>query len=240
MRLISSAFVIATGILFAQVASAGVVMSETEVQNGVDGFAAVSKKVYVQGRKQKVETPDHQTIIDLDRGRIFVVDRRKHTYTETSFPGSSDAQPVPGVRMGTLVLRRTGETRRVAGYSCDEYQGVVEVRDVNVTVDRCISAQVPGAPELSAFQNALNSSLTGHRGSPSNSKGATGMALEERSVIAPRRPSIAPEAPTNQPLVRTRTLVDNIRVTALPADMFLPPANFHRATPDQDEGEIEV
>jgi hypothetical protein len=135
-------------------AVAGVVISETEVKNGIDGSATLNKTVYVQGRKQKIETSDHETIVDLDQGRAYLIDTQQRSYREITFPSASNDPLAPGGKLGAFTMQRTGATRQIAGYSCHEYQGVGRMDSVDVRINQCISADAPGAKELATFQSA--------------------------------------------------------------------------------------
>jgi hypothetical protein len=228
-------------ILYGRPADAGVVVSETEVQNGIHGSAKLQKTVYVQGRKQKIETPNSQTIIDLDQGRIYVIDSNRRSYLEIAFPLEGDrASRLPRVKLGVVALTKTGATRWIGGYSCNEYQGIAKVGGMDIVIDQCISKDAPGALELAAFQRALSSKLAGQKPKASTDSGSRGIALELRSTIRPRTTSATRGGRANAPLVTTQTEVGNIRVSNLPAATFEPPAGFRKVVPQTTERGLEV
>jgi hypothetical protein len=242
MRVLQSVLFVAISTLCVHPAIAGVVMSETEVQDGIHGVAALKKTVYVQGKKQKIKTPSQETIIDLDEGRAYVIDSHHRTYVELPFPfpaKGGEASPMPGVKVGTLVLKRTGATREVAGYSCDEYEGAGRMGGLDVMIDQCISAKAPGASELAAFESALSSSL-GRRGPQERENIAGGVPLEQRSTIKQARSAEASADRKSETLVASRTRIDHVRVTNLPADTFAPPANFRKILPNGKAETLKV
>ena len=80
-------FATATSVLLvlflARAASAGVVMAETSIVAGPDGkTASQDKTIYVQGNRQKVETPNTITITDLNQSTVYLIDKVHRVYTE--------------------------------------------------------------------------------------------------------------------------------------------------------------
>ena len=60
----------------------GVVMSETSVATSPAGTTTQHRTIYVQGNKQKVERPGVDSITDLDKGVVYVVDKQQKRYLE--------------------------------------------------------------------------------------------------------------------------------------------------------------
>jgi hypothetical protein len=237
MRITQSLVAIAVLLMGSGSASAGVVIAETQVQKDVGGYATLHKTVYVQGRKQKIETSDRQTIIDLDKGRTFVVYPKQRSYIEMAFPPVRDETPAaPGIKFGLLTLRRTGATRSIAGYSCNEYQGEGKVAVMEVVVNQCISGDAPGAAEFLGFQSALSATL----GRPPQPTGwgetGGGIALEERSIVTARTALNTPGGTAGAPVATSITMVRKIRVIRLPDATFAPPRGFHRIAPPAANG----
>src|ERR1700730_5810285 len=67
MRTLENAIIATILILFGQPVHAGVVMSETEVQRGLGDSTTTNKTVYVQGKKQKIETSHDERILTSRR-----------------------------------------------------------------------------------------------------------------------------------------------------------------------------
>jgi hypothetical protein len=44
------------------------------VQRGLDDSTTKPKTVYVQGKKQQIETPHDEQIIDLEKGVLYEID----------------------------------------------------------------------------------------------------------------------------------------------------------------------
>jgi hypothetical protein len=57
------------------VLSAGVIMSETAIRSGPIANIAQQRTIYIQGNKQRVDTADVQTITDLDKRLLYIVDK---------------------------------------------------------------------------------------------------------------------------------------------------------------------
>ncbi len=139
------------------VLSAGVVMSETAVTSGPIGHIAQERTtIYVQGNKQRVDTGDVQTITDLDKRLLYIVDKKDREYVEESLPTGSGTSPESGeAETDTIVLKRTGKTHRVAYRRCNEYRGTRADQDVHVTVSTCMSDAGPGVQEIARFNREM-------------------------------------------------------------------------------------
>ena len=86
MRTLENAIVATILILFGQPVYAGVIMSETEVQSGLGDSTTIDKTVYVQGKKQKIETSHDEKIIDLEKGVLYEIDSNRKTYVRIVRP----------------------------------------------------------------------------------------------------------------------------------------------------------
>jgi hypothetical protein len=80
MRTLENAIIATILILFGQPVHAGVIMSETEVQSGLGDSTTINKTVYVQGKKQKIETSHDENIIDLEKGVLYKIDPHRKSY----------------------------------------------------------------------------------------------------------------------------------------------------------------
>jgi hypothetical protein len=231
MRILQSALAFTGLILIATPVFAGVVLSETEVRNGVGGPATFHKTIYVQGKKQKIDTGKTETIIDLDGGHLYVVDPGRRSYVQLPFPAARDQDPgAPRLKVNSITLNKTGRKRSIEGYPCDEYKGVNRASRIDVIISQCISTAAPGAREVAAFQHALSSTLAGSKTEKSrdnSAENASGtIALAQKSMIKPRNLTLSDGSRPS--LLMTQTQVKNIRVTELPPSTFEPPAGFHK------------
>ena len=100
-------FSAAVGILFGSegVLAAGVVMSETSFESGAIGPRQEHRTIYTQGNKQKIDTDWVQTIADLDKHRLYIVDKSQRNYAEMPLeylrdllPGTADPRRAQSVR----------------------------------------------------------------------------------------------------------------------------------------------
>ena len=149
MRTLENAIIATILILFGQPVHAGVVMSETEVQSGLGDSTTINKTVYVQGKKQKIETSHDEKIIDLEKGVLYKIDSNRQSYVRIAFPPKREREVAgASVKLGAVALKKTGRSRSIDGYSCEEYRGIGRLDVMDVTVDQCMS-QMPMARESS-------------------------------------------------------------------------------------------
>lgn len=227
--------------------SAGVVMSETSMANSPNGASTQTRTIYVQGNKQKVENPDTDSITDLDKGVVYVVDKQRKRYFELPLR-SPTAGPAPNESQEMIHLDKTGHTRTVANQECTEYAGIQANQLEHVAISACVSRKVPGAGEIMAFAQKFSGSeeMTPDRGATEKDKSG-GVMLEKQSVVSFRIPDLTQGNAYRTALFTTKTEVKDIKVRALPADTFLPPNGFSRVIPasrtrraPQDRNEVEI
>ena len=227
-------------ILFGQPVHAGVVISETEVQSRLGSSITVNKTVYIQGKKQKIETSYDQKIIDLEKGVLYEIDPNRKSYVRKAFPPKMEHEEAGAdVKPSAVALKKTGRSRSIDGYSCEEYRGIGRLDVMDVAVDQCMSQDAPGSRELANFQKELASRLKGRSpGDPADSS-KEGMPLEQSSSIKPRIPATSSRDNVTSALMTTKTVVKNIQVRNLPSATFEPPAGFRMEAP-RWETAIEV
>jgi len=222
-------FAVAIGFLLGSVSavSAGVVMSETAVASGLNGNEMVRRTIYVQGNKQKVDTDGVQTITDLDKRLLYVVDKTHKNYVElplTSIGGALAEGRVPGG--AAIVLKRTGGTQVVAAHSCDEYRGRTVNDQLQITVSACVSVSAPGASEVARFDRRMISQIAGLKAGTSTEESA-GVVLQKKSVV-----NLRVSDPAQQGFriasMTTKTTVNSIKVRPLAAQTFAPPKGYTR------------
>jgi hypothetical protein len=230
-------------VLCAQVAVAGVIINEKEVSIGGPQQRTGQRTVMVQGNKEKLVTPEHVFIIDLDHSVMYMLDLPKKTYSEMPFPpGGMAAQLIGGPAMHTANFARNGKSRTVAGYKCEEYAGSGRYMMAEYTIVQCVSAKAPGAKEFSAFQNAMMAKLkTVSVQLPATLPGGVPLAEDTTAKIVLKGPEMAKLPPdvaerlkkqfANRPPVVTKTEVTKITTKKLSADTFRPPANFVKSEP---------
>jgi hypothetical protein len=224
-------------ILCSQQAHAGVVLSETEVRNAFGNSVTLDRTVYVQGNKQKIESKDGQIIIDLDKELIYRVDPELKSYSEIALNESASMPSQPHVT--SLDLRKTGITRAVGGYSCEEYRGSQKLGAINLTISMCMSKDIPGAGEIAAFQDELFSKFTGS----SSPEIPSSLPLERRSTVEAKAMKNSPDGQSSsigRAAMTTDTQIKRIQVENLPATTFQPPAGFRLEQPRSGETRQDV
>ena len=93
------------------VLSAGVIMSETAITSGPIGHIAQQRTIYIQGNKQRVDTADVQTITDLDKRLLYIVDKKAREYVEESLRTESGTYPQSGETRPTALFSNERERR---------------------------------------------------------------------------------------------------------------------------------
>jgi hypothetical protein len=207
--------------------SAGVVMSETAVTSGTIGNGTQHRTIYVQGNKQKVEDGDIQTITDLDKHLIYLVDKARKNYIELPISSLSAALPGNGeTQVAGIELKRTGKTEVVADHNCDEYRGRQANAQVQVTVHACVSSRAPGAQEITRFDRKMIAQMRGLN-PPSASEQSAGVVLEKESVINLKLPEPEQER-FRTASVANKTTVNSIQTRELAAQTFAPPKGYNK------------
>jgi hypothetical protein len=210
-------------LLSAPVVSAGVVMSETATADGLLNNGVEHRTIYVQGHKQRVDSNGVQTITDLDKHLIYLIDTNQKNYVELPLDSLSGSLPDDhGAASDTLELKRTGGTHMVAAHSCQEYRGHEANAQLQITVSACVSTSAPGAQEIAKFDQAMLGQIEGTK--TKIEPGSAGVVLEKKSELKLRAGGAA--GPSTS--LVTRTTVDNIKVTPLAAQTFAPPKGYSK------------
>ena len=217
-------------IAFASLASAGVVISQTEEKAGPGGQTAEDRTIYVQGNKEKIDSPRTQTIADLDRHVLYVVDVSRRVYAEVPLRAvQQPAEPGGSSAAGSVRLQRTGVTRNVGAYPCQEYRGGGGNGAGRLSVSACVSKQAPGANEVAQFDRNMMEQLTGASPQSFAKDASAGMVLEENSVLQVRVPqSSSQDHSAGELSVTSKRRVNDIKVKQLPAAFFKPPEGFNK------------
>ncbi len=209
------------------VLSAGVVMSETATASGPIQNGRQHRTIYVQDNKRKVDTDGVQTITDLDKGLLYLIDKNRRNFFEVPLRSLSEAAPgwdEPNTE--AIVLKRTGATRVVADDHCDEYSGNAGNDQVRLAVSACVSRDAPGLEEMDRFDRKMISRLRGLK--PKNStEQSTGIVLEKKSVINLRLPGTSQQGYRFASQI-TKTRVDSVKIKPLPAQTFTPPNGYKK------------
>ena len=219
-----SGIVAAVTLASATVLSAGVVMQETAVATGPSGHTSEKRTVYVQGNKQKVETAEVQTITDLDKRIVYIIDKSKKDYVELPLR-KLDAKGLSAEEsQESIQLKRTGKKQQVGYHSCEEYRGTEASEVGQVTIKACVSDSAPGVAEVTAFESRMVAQILGAK-APQSNEPSPGIVLEKSSVVKLKLPD-AKEQGFRIASLTAMTRINNIEVKRLPAETFKPPKGF--------------
>jgi uncharacterized protein DUF4412 len=97
------------------------------VQRGLGDLTTIPKTVYVQGKKQQIETSHHEQIIDLEKGVFYKIDPNRKSYVRIAFPPNMEHEVAEAsVKLSAVALKKTGRNRSIDGYSCEECRGLTD------------------------------------------------------------------------------------------------------------------
>lgn len=219
-------------------ASAGVVITERETTQYPGGKRTETIRMMVQGNKQRTVTSRTAIVTDLDRGITLVIDPATRSYFETPFPPHSEGiSPAAVNSLYGLTFRPTGKTRKLLGFTCDEYEAKGTVMGNRTRVVGCFSKSAPGASEIVAFQRTMSEKLNASAIKPAKNA-PTGVPLSSRSTTWPSPPPLPGMSPeqaaamqkqaAKSPPVVSDTVVTAIAVKHLPPSTFEAPASYTR------------
>jgi len=207
---------------------AGVVMTETSTMSGPTGeTSSLDRTVYVQGNKQKVERSDVTTITDLDNSLIYIIDNKDRAYTEVPFHALGSSEPADA-RSETIQLNKTGKTRVIADYPCNEYRTSEGNKLERVTISACVSTSAPGVKEVSEFERKMALRLSGRESERLNGDDSAMLMLEKQSVLSFRLPDLSRHQAYRVASLLAKTRVNEIQVKTLSAATFQPPKGFSK------------
>jgi hypothetical protein len=220
-------------------ASAGVVISETETISGQDALLSQhprQRTIVIDGNKKKVSiTGGHTYIIDLDSGTLRIIDHEHKGYVETAFPPRNMmVQVVTDLSLRAADYTRSGTSRTIAGFKCDDYKGAGSFDTGEFTVVSCVSNEAPGASEFSHFRNAMVAKLKEAQVAVSaDLPDGIPMAQETTTKVNPAKmPAQTSEKVKKQlakrPPVVTKTEVTKVEVQKIAASEFAIPHGFAR------------
>jgi hypothetical protein len=202
-------------------------MTETSTTSGLAGeTSSLDRTIYVQGNKQKVERSGVTTITDLDNSIIYIINNKDRAYTEVPLqalpwePGDAQSE--------TIKLKKTGETRVIADHPCNEYRASEGNKLERVTISACVSANAPGAKEVSEFERKMAAQLSSRESERLNGHDSAILMLEKQSVLSFRVPERSPHQAYRTRSLLAMTRVNIIQVKTLPAATFKPPKGFSK------------
>ena len=211
---------------------AGVVMSETSVARSPAGATTLNRTIYGQGNKKKVEKPEVDSITDLDKGVVYIVDKRHKKYLEMPIPHSQpDEMGRRDSHGGAILLDKTPDTRVIANQTCTEYRGAHTNEIERIAVSACVTRSAPGTSELMAFDEKFSRKVGIEGQLPQTETGeSAGVALEKRSMVRVLVPDVTRGHAYRVASFASKTEVREITLRQLPDATFAPPGSFSRIT----------
>ncbi len=217
-------------------ARAGVVVTEQEVIDQGSGKAVTrSSTVMIEGNKQKRITDRGEVVIDLDSGTMYMMNPEKKQYVELPFPPKGPMAKMMSQRMSSVKFKKSGGSKTVSGYPCQEYTGAGSMMGNAYTVNGCFSTKAPGAKDFDSFQKKMAKTVKGTvmamhgdipDGVPLELDSTTKMTNFSMPGMSPDQAAKLKKMFANRPPVVSKTTVTKIASKNLPADTFKVPADF--------------
>ncbi len=220
-------------------ACAGVVMTETTTVGGAQPGRSQERTVMIEGNKEKTVTGNREMIIDLDKGTMDFVNPAQKSYFERPFPPEGMAGQKGAPASPQSDFTKTGKTRTIAGYPCEDYSGTGKYPMGEVSTVSCVSKKAPGAADFAKFQETMMAKLKGTRlAMPANMPDGVPLAQENtarmNTITLP--PNLPPDTAAkmkeqlaNRPPVVSKTEVTKIESREIAASEFEIPAGFTKA-----------
>lgn len=236
MKAFTSFVACASMLVALSAAQAGVVVEEHESVTRGGKSSQQTRTIVVQGYKQKMTTPSEQVITDLDRHLLIVIHPAQRTYLSMPFPPPMNPPGAMGpAALFELVFHRSGASRAVSGYRCQEYKASGRAASGDYTVAGCFSTEAPGASDFDAFDQKMWAELKGSRLSVAGDF-PHGVALELDSTtriniasipgLTPQQAEALHKLVGADSLLETRTRVVKITRRSLPPDTFVVPVGY--------------
>jgi hypothetical protein len=147
-------------------ARAGVVITQKQTLQHGTMSRTTQQTVTVQGNKQKIDDGQRVVIVDLDQMKQIMLTTPTKTYFELPIKASRKPHMMSWRRgsMAGFDFKKTGKSRTVNGYKCDDYEASGQSMAAEYTTTQCFSKSAPGAAEFAAFQRAALDKMTANAG----------------------------------------------------------------------------
>jgi hypothetical protein len=223
--------------LYALPAAAGVVIEQDQTVTSGDHTRNQHQTVMVQGNKQKLVTPTHEVITDLDTGKMYVIDPGRKTYIQMDFPPTGNMARIMAANgQSALNLTPAGTSRTVINYKCNDYKGQGKVMSGDYTITECFSTKAPGAAEFTAFEKKMRGSFKGTPMAAMAGEMPDGIPMASDSTMKMGKislPSLPADqrakieaAMANRPPIQNKTVVTKVTAQKLAADTFEVPKDY--------------
>jgi hypothetical protein len=217
---------------------AGVVVTEQEVIDQGNGQPITrGRTVMIQGNKQKMVTDRAQVVTDLDGGKMYLINPEKKQYVEVPFPPSGPMAQMMSRGVSTLNFKKTGSSKTINGYACEEYNGAGSMMGNEYKVNGCFSTKAPGAADFDGFQKKMAAKVKGTPmamqgevpdGVPIELDSTTRMTNFSMPGMSPDQAAKLKQMFASRPPVVSKTTVTQIASKTLSADTFAVPAGYTR------------
>ncbi len=236
----NKAFAIAAALSVGVIASpsrAGVVLTQNIVTTSGTNTSTDNRTIMIQGNKQKVVMSNQSIVLDLDGGKMILLNPATKSYTELPFPPTGQMASVMQNMGGVnLDFKKAGAQRTVGGYQCQEYDSSGKSIMGEFTAKGCFSSQAPGADDYSAFTRNLAQKFEAVGMAKTTGRQPNGVPMELETTTKLTNfniPGMPPEQAerfkqmmANRPPTVTRSTTTSIKTTDLPADTFAVPAGY--------------
>jgi len=214
---------------------AGVVLTQDIVTNSGTNTTSDSRTIMIEGNKQKVVMRDQTIVLDLDGGKMILLNPSTKTYTELPFPPrgqmASMMQNMGGVN---LDFKKTGATHTISGYKCDDYNSSGKSVMGEFSAKGCFSSAAPGAADYAGFTKQLAKKFADAGMARTSGNQPDGVPIELNTSTKLTNfniPGMPPEQAeklkammANRPPTTSKSTTTSIKAADLPADTFgIPP-----------------
>jgi Domain of unknown function (DUF4412) len=237
MRTLLAAFMALSLVAISGPLSAGVVMTQEIVTTSGANTNNETRTVMVQGNKQKVIMRSQSIVLDLDRGKMLLINPGTKTYTELPFPPTGPmASMMHSVGGVDLDFKKTGASKTMAGYKCQEYDSTGKSMMGEFSAKGCFSMDAPGAEEYTAFTKDLAKKFkeAGMTKTSGNHPDGIPLVLDTTTKMTNfSMPGLTPEQAerikqmmANRPPTNSKSTTTNIKTAKLSDDTFTVPAGY--------------
>jgi hypothetical protein len=216
---------------------AGVLMTQQIVTNSGSNSSTDDRTIMVQGDKQKVVMRGQTIVLDLDKGRMLLINPASKTYTSLPFPPqgamASMMQNMGGV---DLDFKKTGQSRTLLGYKCQEYDSTGKSMMGEFSAKGCFSPDAPGAAQYVAFTQLMAKKFSdaGMAKTTGTHPDGAPLVLETTTKLTNFNiPGMPPEQAerlkammANRPPTTSKSTTTSIKTAELPDDTFEVPAGY--------------
>lgn len=240
MKKLAAAMAAIAAVAASSVAIAGVVLVQKEQVTGTGQPRSSMRTLLIQGNKEKMVAGSHQVITDLDKGVMYIIYPDRKVYLEMPFPPSGPMAKAMGKpAFQGASFKKTGKSRTVAGFKCEEYTGSGNFETGEYTIKECVSASVPGAEEFLSFEKSMMKKLKGTsydmssqhpmpHGVPLAQDATTKLTGVNIPNLPPDQAAKLKQELKNRPPIVSTVEVEKITVQTLPASTFEIPAGFQK------------